>query len=385
MPTLIHDSPSDEICRRSTVEADWVRLVRARRSILRLASFFPGMLLILLVGCNPAENAPLVIATTWPASERSSIESLLHSNSDQSLAIQWVSLEDWESLGKAIDRRNGVDLILGAPSWEFGRLAGFARLVPLDKAGLVPWLSVHRSDSGTIKPTRPNDPGFFRLARATLQAEGWPKGYETLVRSVASFSPERGSPISYSADSVEGLALIQGGRNLERARRLVLILEERGMAARPSENARTQAMADAILADLLASSLVDASHELREAGRALVRFNHPAKAEESIGERPPWPPASVTKLRESPNGEILFETLLEQIAPAPSAREWLKTSWSNPRRPIDGSLLLEIAGAADGQLANEPRFRAWLKGEWTAWSRQLYRRVARVAGGYVPS
>jgi hypothetical protein len=343
------------------------------------------MLLILLVGCNPVENPPLVIATTWSVSERSPVELLFRSNSDQTLAIEWVSLEDWESLAKAIDRRGGVDLILGAPSWEFGRLAESSRLVPLDNAGLVLWLSVHRSETEAIKPARPNDPGFFRAARSTLQVEGWPKGYETLVRSMASFSPETSSAISRSSESIEGLGLIQGGRNLERALRLIRILEEQGIATRPTENARTQAMADAILADLLASSLVDASHELREAGRALVRFNHPAKAESSIGERPPWPPASVTKLLEGPNGEVLVDTLLEQIAPESAAREWLKTSWSNPRRPIDGSLLLEIAGAADGQLANEPRFRAWLKGEWTAWSRQLYRRVARVAGGYVPS
>ena len=50
-----------------------------------------------------------------------------------------------------------------------------------------------------------------------------------------------------------------------------------------------------------------------------------------------------------------------------------------------GPCLAELAGAADGRLAREPRFRAWLRGEWTAWTRQLYRRVARLAGGYVPS
>jgi hypothetical protein len=48
-------------------------------------------------------------------------------------------------------------------------------------------------------------------------------------------------------------------------------------------------------------------------------------------------------------------------------------------------LMAEMAAAVDGRLAREPRFRAWLRSEWTAWHRQLYRRVARVAGGYVPS
>jgi hypothetical protein len=93
----------------------------------------------------------------------------------------------------------------------------------------------------------------------------------------------------------------------------------------------------------------------------------------------------VEKLRERPNGEALVETLLEQVAPDPIARDWLRESWSRPKRSIDGEWLREIVEAADGRLVNDPRFRAWLRGEWTAWNRQLYRRVARLARGYVPS
>ncbi len=63
-----------------------------------------------------------------------------------------------------------------------------------------------------------------------------------------------------------------------------------------------------------------------------------------MGERPPWPPASVAKLLADPSGESLVETLLEQVAPDPESRAWLVESWSKPKRPIDGALLAEIAG-----------------------------------------
>ena len=70
---------------------------------------------------------------------------------------------------------------------------------------------------------------------------------------------------------------------------------------------------------------------------------------------------------------------------ATAVRSWLLESWEQPSRPIDGALLGELAHAVGGRLAREPRFRAWLQAEWTAWARQRYRRVARVAGGWVPS
>ena len=54
-------------------------------------------------------------------------------------------------------------------------------------------------------------------------------------------------------------------------------------------------------------------------------------------------------------------------------------SWDSPERTIDGAWLRDLA-AAPGGLAREPRFRTWLRGEWTAWARQHYRRIAREAG-----
>jgi hypothetical protein len=75
----------------------------------------------------------------------------------------------------------------------------------------------------------------------------------------------------------------------------------------------------------------------------------------------------------------MMETLASEIAPDVTARVELLRSWLAPSSLIDRRVLARLAGLADGRLASEPRFRAWLKAEWTVWARQRYRRVARLA------
>ena len=84
------------------------------------------------------------------------------------------------------------------------------------------------------------------------------------------------------------------------------------------------------------------------------------------------------------DGAALVGVLAEQLAPDPDERRWLLASWGRAPRPIDGGLLDELAGAVGGRLAANARLRAWLRGEWTAWARQRYRRVARQAGAGAP-
>ncbi|MBY0396343.1 MAG: hypothetical protein K2X91_07720, partial [Thermoleophilia bacterium] len=139
-------------------------------------------------------------------------------------------------------------------------------------------------------------------------------------------------------------------------------------------------------ADLLGATLVDAADELREARAALAHAGDgdAGRAARWMTQPPPWPPASVAKIlgRES-DAMPLLETLAAQVAPEADARGWLLRSWLAPSRPIDGAFLGELAGAVGGRLAREPRFRSWLRGEWAAWARQRYRRVARTAAGEV--
>ncbi|WP_435007685.1 hypothetical protein P12x_004950 [Tundrisphaera lichenicola] len=339
-------------------------------------------------GCLPSGTDALVIATTWPREIRANLETSYRRETGDTLPILWIGLGPGERASSVLDRRGGVDLIVGDSIAEAGRLARSGLLTHIGPSDPVPWRVVRQlapasdggppeGSTGTSDPR--DDPRTLSRARSLLDREGWPAGYETLVREAAGIlDPSAGS---VGSGLREAIALPIVGKNPERARRFLALLDGEAMPTDPE----IQSLAEGLLADLLGAALVDAREELRDAEAALRRFGHPARAESALGRRPPWPPASVAKLQASPQGGPLLETLAEQIAPDPEVRAWLEESWSRPSRPIDGALLVELAGASEGRLAREPRFRAWLRGEWTAWTRQLYRRVARVAGGYAPS
>ena len=139
---------------------------------------------------------------------------------------------------------------------------------------------------------------------------------------------------------------------------------------------------------MLGATLVDPRDELGAAWSVLDRTGAiPAtRALEWMSEPPPWPPASVEKLQSRGGDRALamVHDLAGQIAPDPELRFWLIQSWLRPPRFIDKSLLVELTSAVNGRLIREPRFRAWLRAEWTAWARQRYRRVARLATGAAP-
>jgi len=154
------------------------------------------------------------------------------------------------------------------------------------------------------------------------------------------------------------------------------------LSASPSASAsEPDTGVQSLLADLLGATLVDAQDELWAAWDALERAGHPEPAGKWLTEPPPWPPASIEKYlrRDGENAMALIETLAAELAPEPMARGWLIRSWLAPARLVDETLLAELARAAEGRLGREPRFRSWLRAEWTAWARQRYRRVARLA------
>ena len=364
--------------------------------------------ILLLPGCLPtSEGNSLVVATAWPPNVREELQASFLLEAGDPTPITWINLAPGESSGLAVDRRGGVDVLLGGLIEEHDALALAGRSVAIHPERGITWEVARRPDAGSDSRrsldlldslgsfTDPrDDPTSLTLARRVLEETGWAKGYEALVRHAAGSRlqlarPARIGPVEKasprSTPQPEGISLARGGRDSRRARQFVEFLEGRGLAGEASRMEVEGSKADGLLADLLGAAMVDALEELRQAQAALVRFGHPAAAEAAMGQRPPWPPASVAKLRLDPGGESLVETLLEQIAPDPEGRASLLESWSRPKRSIDGTLLAELATAADGRLAREPRFRAWLRSEWTAWTRQLYRRVARVAGGYVPS
>jgi hypothetical protein len=363
-----------------------------------LGSFFQLASIISLVsvlnGCGPTGDSPLILATTWPSTERTQIEAVYRERSGDRRPVVWVVLAPGERLDSVVDRRGGVDILLGGSFSTHERLVSTGRFVMPGPFPPGYWRPVRRpKPEGHSPGIRTHlgdprlDPDSLAAAKSLLLTEGWPTGYEGLVRATATRPPIGEQPADGSIPLVrsEAVALVQGGPNPDRAKEFIHALYMRGISPPESGAELDDAAADELLADLLGSALVDSLDELREAQAALVRFGHPAHAEASIGERPPWPPASVAKMQADPSRQPMVETLLDEIVPDPASRAWLVESWSKPKRPIDGELLAQIARAADGKLAREPRFRAWLRGEWTAWTRQLYRRVARVAGGYIPS
>jgi hypothetical protein len=338
------------------------------------------------LGCTQSTDPQLVIATTWTEEERAKFEANLAGPSTERTQLDWVILAAGESLESVVDRRGGVDLMLGGPSVAFDRLERSGRLAS-EVHQVIRWRARSNDPPSKLKLSKDIgkiDPDWMALARERLHAEGWEKGNRSLIREAVGQSVEPAS-LSVSPVRVDLMAVVRGGRHEPRAKEVLQTLVSGKVAHPLPEHEKVEAIANDLLADLMTATLVDAREELFDAASALTKYDHPAKAEEAFGDLPPWPPASVVRLRGEPEGDAMIETLLGQLAPDRPSREWLAQSWDGPARRVDGALLTDLAGAAGGRLAHEPRFRAWLRAEWTAWNRQLYRRVARVAGGYVPS
>ncbi len=255
-------------------------------------------------------------------------------------------------------------------------------------------------------------PWALAWAKSVLNESDWAAGYARLVRTAgasqrvcrlagaALASVERGEAAVAPAllredrsetnsvvfvsgprglDWVEGVAIVQGGGNITLSNLFLEFLGERGQAEAPSTVDVSSPAADALLADLLGATLVDAQNELSAACETLGFTRQWPVYEAVLTESPPWPPASVAKLLKGKDSGALLETLLQQVAPEADCRSWLFRSWLLPEHPVDDKLLAELADAVKGRLVREERFRAWLRAEWTAWARQRYRRVDRQA------
>ena len=355
-----------------------------RRHATLVAVFLP-----LLAGCLFNDNDPhrLVIATPWPVEARAACAAVFALDSGHG-PITWVELGSHRWLD-ACDRRGGVDLILGGPAHSMQDLADHDRLIPIKPNDPVPWRQIQRPGAPELIPPGldpRDDPATLAEAQRVLASEGWAKGYATLARRPIGHPFAPSEPISLGEPArIEAVALVRGGRHPDQAERFLATLTDQGWITPAKFDAQETARTDALLVDLLGAALIDARNERRDARMALEAFGHPAIAEDAVGQLPPWPPASLARLRDQPARVALADALVEQVAPDPHARFWLIESWHQPHRRVDLDLLHQISTAEGGRLAREPRFRAWLRGEWTAWTQQLYRRVARLAGGYRPS
>lgn len=402
------------------------------------ASLILALLVATAAGCDRTGARRVVVATSWPEAERGRIADAFArrlasgaragDGATGPIAIDWLLLEPGDDRQRLAERREAPDVLLGGPSRDFERLAASNRLTPLPEAGSAAWAVVRRGevrleespragagsesvdDRGQVAFDDPRiDPISMAWAEAQLSGSAFAEGYTRLVRAagcrrrvgsrtgaaaaavargearrapVVVFEPGESTAIGREGIPwLEGVAILRGGRNPTEAEAFVRFLAGAGrLAPAPGPNGRASLAARELLADLLGATLVDAQDELREAWDALGRNGSPARELHGMTEPPPWPPASVAKLL-APHDEAamrLVEDLAGQVAPDAAARGWLVRSWLSPARVIDRDLLGELAGAADGTLARERRFREWLRAEWTAWARQRYRRVSRV-------
>jgi hypothetical protein len=394
----------------------------------------------LAAGCSPrlaldaltADRQALRIATDWSQAEREAIARDFATwvrerpagSPTVSSSIVWLAMPDEPRL----DQANPPDVLLGGPLSFYVRLASQDQLESLGGGPDRPqWTSSRRSIVGLIvtegTPSTGNplaladprvDPLTLAWGLGRLRADGWPTSYARLIdlfgraeavgwragsaradvdRDQADATITRLDGQSATAtDSVvvdEGAAIRRGSRRTTAARAFLQFLDERrGDRDKASDEKPAPVVPEAerLAADLLGATLVDAQDELRKAVEEVRKAGSPAAAVELLTQLPPWPPASVAKLLKK-GGEgaaTLVETLAGQVAPDSEPRAWLMRSWLRPTKPIDGEFLTELALADGGRLAREPRFRAWLRAEWTQWARQRYRWVARLTAAHSP-
>ncbi len=192
---------------------------------------------------------------------------------------------------------------------------------------------------------------------------------------------------SESAEILERAAIPTSVRNKIGSREFLKMLEERGASIERLDRTilSKTCLFNGLLNDLWGSTLIDAGDELRRAWRDLHAAGRPERVERFLVEPPPWPPASMIELARKegvkPADSRLVSMLIDQLTDDADRRAWLSENRERPQRPIDRVVLEEIVAVDGGGLATEPRFRGWLRGEWTAWAEQRYRRTARTARG----
>ncbi len=366
-----------------------------------------GVVIAAATGCGASAQPGLLVATSWPLAERVRLQSefqkwLVSSRPDQGhapITLEWLALAPGVDLEQVALRRSPPDVWLGAGAESLEQLSRQERLLPVKARDSARWCITRRAASVPAVLGDPRrDSLSLKWATRQLEQGRWREGYARLV-DVAGHEPRIGwhvavepgnraetdmaTPVDYPWS--EGVAIARSARDPAIAREFLRFLIETGqadLALNPGvTNNSADPDADSVVADLLGATLVDAQDELWAAWDAVERAGSPELARKRLTEPPTWPPASVEKYlkREGENAMALIETLAGELSPRPAVRGWLIRSWLSPPRLVDEALLAEMAHAAQGQLIHEPRFRSWLRAEWTASARQRYRRVAKLA------
>lgn len=392
-------------------------------------------------GC--ARNARAINAlTSWTEAECAALDqSLANSFSSQRFAVRWERVSPAGRLARSLGSNHGFDLILGGPIDSITK-PSLSQRPAFEFSGSIErspvGLAFGRGTLGTpawIDDSKPIDLTDSRFADrlvlcdprvdaataawtvAMSKAAPWHTAFATLVKIAANarrIIPHAGLAFAGGAsgrcalafrdcvsgdenlefaelpniDRREGIALVQGGSNIDLAREWLAAATKLGRVSDVvlAGEFRESATARRLLLDLLGAAIVDAHSELRAARLALEEKQWPEPLARALIQPPTWPPVSVRVLGErlALRGEspvAYLGTLAAQLASDHESEAWLLESWQRDVRPIDSAALREIARVSGGRLALNPRFRTWLRGEWAATARQRFRRVARRALG----
>jgi hypothetical protein len=355
---------------------------------------------------------------------------------DQPTKIRWVRLAPGDDPALVADRLRSVDIVLGGLGSSYERLAAQGKLAGPEVTSDRVWIIARRERVGAaLNPERStanvaaladalngdpgagingrwaigdprSDPTMRSLAEALLR-DNWARGYGNLIRlaaqsrrisaggvsslaaveqgrasqAVAVAVDLRGTPWSFqqaprTIDRVQGAGMLKDSAHPERSAAFLRFVAGQTPQL-PPVFSKSSPPADDLRDELLGAALVESQDELWAAWIALERAGWPAKRVDDLLKSPPWPPASIEKMKAKESSTVLLDTLAEQIASDPYDRGWLLELWDRPNGRVDGAFLEELATANGGRLGTNPRLRTWLRGEWIAWTRQNGRRVAR--------
>jgi hypothetical protein len=377
------------------------------------ASAFLVVVCLAFSGCRPWELDAnrVVVATPWTREECQRLASQFRDSQATSTArtgraaitIEWQPVAAGADVGRAA--RSGVapDLLVGVSAEVLEALLRTSDLSAFAENEAPGWLVVRdpksrrraeKSEADRSEKRIPfsfNDPRNDRTALVgmlmELNAGGFPEVYGRLVRGAGQTrragwraGSEPGLVDGASEMRLtEGVAIPAKAAHPAMARVFVGFLKDQMTLVPPRPSASDLSGLESLTAELLGATLVDAQDELWIAWSALERAGYPERAVRWMTEPPPWPAASVSRMmdRQGEAGLAMLETLAEELAPIASSRAWLTLSWIGNPEPIGLKTLKDLAAADNGRLLAEPRFRAWLRAEWTAWARQRYRRVTR--------
>lgn len=353
--------------------------------IPRAAAILP-LAVAALAGCGDAGPAPLLVVTSWDESERADAAARFE-QAGGAIPIRWIVAGAEDDLLALAEQRR-ADAILGGSSWQHA-LWGQDGAIAVGPEG-APIRSAAAECRIVIDDDRRwGDPRVdAKLATWATRQLGtpgsWPGRFPQLLRRVATGVDSPGAARledagTEPADWVEVASATAWSARPEQARRFVdAIALDRAATSDPGEG-------DAIIlaADLLGALLTDAGEELRERWRKLSREVGEEEAARRLAGLPTWPPESVKALAlaHPDDAESWLGTLAESLTSDAGTATWLVAQWMGPSRIADAEVLSEIAGARDGRLMREPRFRSWLRGEWAAWAQMRYRQGSSDPGG----